>query len=91
MIAPRIDNPLIRLENEPMSSQTPLAEKENCLVVRLVETKGADSKAILSLRNAERAVETDLLEWTDGAAHVATNGKIELTLKPFEIRTLKLK
>ena len=84
--------PPVAIESDAVSLEVlKKAEKENCLVVRLVETKGADSKAILSLRNAERAVETDLLEWTDGAAHVATNGKIELTLKPFEIRTLKLK
>ena len=84
--------PPVAIESDAVSLEVlKKAEKEDCLVIRLVETKGTESKAILSLRNAERAVETDLLEWTDDAAHLATNGKIELTLKPFEIRTLKLK
>ena len=84
--------PPVAIESDAVSLEVrKKAEKEDCLVVRLVETKGTESKAVLALRGKTAAVETDLLEWAEGTAHSAVNGKIELTLKPFEIRTLKLK
>lgn len=67
------------------------AEKENCLVVRLVETKGHTSKGVLKM-NLPKAelVETNLLEWTDGIT-VSTLKPLEIVMKPFEIRTYKIK
>ena len=68
------------------------AEKEDCLVIRLVETKGAEAVGVLKLRNANlRVIETNLLEWTEETEYPVQNGAVELTLKPFEIKTLKLK
>lgn len=68
------------------------AEKENCLVIRAVETHGATAKAVLHLRDkALRVIETNLLEWTEDAVFQPVNGDLELTFRPFEIRTFKLK
>ena len=68
------------------------AEKEDCLVIRLGETKGAEAVGVLKLRNANlRVIETNLLEWTEETEYPVQNGAVELTLKPFEIKTLKLK
>ena len=68
------------------------AEKENCLVIRAVETHGAAAKAVLHLRDkALRVIETNLLEWTEDAVFQPVNGDLELTFRPFEIRTFKLK
>lgn len=68
------------------------AEKENCLVIRLVETKGAEASGVLKLHNGkQRVIETNLLEWTEETEYTVQDGTVELTLKPFEIKTLKLK
>jgi alpha-mannosidase len=67
------------------------AEKENCIVIRLVETKGHTSKGILKLNSPKaKLVETNLLEWTEGKT---INGVklVEITMRPFEIRTYKIK
>jgi alpha-mannosidase len=66
------------------------AEKEDCRVIRLVETQGRISHASLSLPTAAALVETDLLEWTDGAEVAVADGAVAVTLQPFEIRTYKL-
>ncbi|MBS1370899.1 MAG: alpha-mannosidase [Lentisphaeria bacterium] len=67
------------------------AEKEECLVIRLVELAGRTSKAVLSLPAGKRLVETNLLEWTEAPAPEPVGGKVELTLKPFEIKTFKVR
>lgn len=68
------------------------AEKEDCLVIRAVETKGANSKGVLKLRSEKmRVIETNLLEWTEETEYSTSSGAVELTLKPFEIKTFKLK
>ena len=65
------------------------AEKEECLVVRLVERLGRDTTATVTL-NDEKATlsEIDLMEWNT----IATlgRGRIEIPMKPFEIRTFKI-
>jgi alpha-mannosidase len=66
------------------------AEKEKCLIVRLVETDGRQSSCRLYTGRKATLVETNLMEWTDGKA-VRCNGSVKLTLKPFEIRTYKVK
>ncbi|MDD4052767.1 MAG: glycosyl hydrolase-related protein, partial [candidate division Zixibacteria bacterium] len=67
------------------------AEKENCLILRIVETRGRHSIGRL-MANMKGAVleETDLLEWSPGE-RFAADQPVELQLKPFEIRTFKLK
>jgi alpha-mannosidase len=66
------------------------AEKEDCLVIRLVETKGRRSKGTLRFAAGfSKAVRTNLIEWTDeGSADIS--GSLNVELKPFEIRTYKV-
>ena len=78
------------LESEGISLEAiKRAEKEACHVIRLVETRGRRSAGLLQLAGTgARLVETDLLEWSDGPAHDGPD--VELTLRPFEIRTYKI-
>lgn len=65
-------------------------EKQDCWVVRLVETHGRISCGTLHATVAAAAwVDTDLMEWNDGARRPA-DAPLAVELKPFEIRTLKL-
>jgi len=66
------------------------AEKDECLVLRIVETHGCRSTGTLHIdQPGARLVRANLMERDEEAA-VAANGPIELTLEPFEIRTYKL-
>jgi len=66
------------------------AEKEDALVVRLVETRGVNACGELVCARAKaKIVATDLMEWND-AGETAT-GRVALSLKPFEIRTYKIR
>ncbi len=80
------------LESEGISLEVlKKAEKENCHVIRLVETKGHTSKGILKVNLPKaKLVETNLLEWTDGRS-ASCSKPVEITMKPFEIRTYKIK
>ncbi|OGV69628.1 MAG: alpha-mannosidase 2c1 [Lentisphaerae bacterium RIFOXYB12_FULL_65_16] len=80
-----------RLEGAGLSLEVlKKAEKENCRVIRLVETRGSRSSGTLTVADpATRLVETNLMEWTDGRA-VACAKPITVTLDPFEIRTYKI-
>ena len=65
------------------------AEKDNCLVLRVVERRGRKSEATLRLTDSKLQIKTtDLMEWND--SNDAIGGKLKLTLKPFEIKTFKL-
>ena len=66
------------------------AEKENAWIVRLVEEKGKHSKIDLSLAQSAEVHVCDLMEWHDKEA-LPHDGNLSLRLKPFEIRTLKIK
>jgi alpha-mannosidase len=66
------------------------AEREDCLVVRLVETRGCRSCGVLHLPEGARLVETGLMEWDDGAV-ISGSTAVEVTLSPFEIRTYKIR
>ena len=67
------------------------AEKEDCLVIRIVETQGRTSTGRLHFAGGKGTlVETNLMEWEDGAVQ-DINGELEITFKPFEIRTYKVK
>ena len=67
------------------------AEKENCLIIRLVETKGWRSKGKVILnRNAARVVKTNIIEWENGEDFTLENDSFDINLQPFEIATLKV-
>lgn len=67
------------------------AEKDDSLVIRLVETKGCYSNGSIEVidKNATLA-ETDMVEWNDGEI-IPSDQPIKLKLKPFEIRTYRIK
>jgi alpha-mannosidase len=67
------------------------AEKENCLVVRLVECKGRTAKGRLVFSKAPlRVIETNLMEWTEEGDIPVKNLKAEIQMSPFQIRTFKI-
>jgi alpha-mannosidase len=67
------------------------AEKENCLVIRLVETKGKNSEGELVFDRPDyKLIETDIMEWTYGKA-IKCRKNHTIKLKPFEIATFKIK
>ena len=67
------------------------AEKEECLVVRVVETRGAAAHGELVCANPKaKIVPTDLMEWRDQPKCKAV-GRLALELQPFEIRTYKVR
>jgi alpha-mannosidase len=80
-----------RVEGEGLSLEVvKKAEKEDCRILRIVETAGRISKGQLVIKNKNtRLVETDLMEWTEGKA-TECGQPLPLELKPFEIRTYKL-
>ena len=66
------------------------AEKGQALVLRLVEYRGQGGEASLTLPDGFHQVEqTDLLE-RQGQLLVVDRGKVTLTLRPWEITTLRL-
>ena len=65
------------------------AEKENCLVLRVVERKGRKSKATILLTDSNQKLKsTDLMEWNDSGE--AVGGELKFTLKPFELKTFRI-
>jgi len=67
------------------------AEKEDCLVIRLVETKGQRSKASLCFKSpAKKLIKTNMIEWTNEGEEAIVDNSFTIELKPFEIRTYKL-
>lgn len=67
------------------------AEKEDALIIRLVERKGRRSQALLYFigKNGE-LTETNLIEWENTHTWVCDN-PIRLEFRPFEIRTFRYK
>ncbi len=80
--------PVCSLESDSLSLEVvKKAEKEDCRIIRIVETKGLHGKGVLKLRNPEmQLIETGLTEWNELGASSA-----EIAMKPFEIKTFKLK
>ncbi len=65
------------------------AEKEECLVIRLVERLGCETTAVVGLTDTTATlVETDLLEWENLTD--LGHGCVRVAMKPFEIRTFKI-
>lgn len=85
--------PVCRLEAEGLSLEVvKKAEKEDCLVVRIVETKGENSHGTLVLREkAAKFYETNLIEWEEGSEQDSQDGGYQLSLTPFEIKTYKIR
>ncbi|RMD82906.1 MAG: alpha-mannosidase, partial [Lentisphaerae bacterium] len=68
------------------------AHKNADTIIRLVEYRGMHSEARLTLDPCWREIlETNLMEWEDVPVPKNSDGVIELTFKPFEIRTFRLK
>ena len=80
------------LESDNISLETiKKAEKEDCLVIRVVETKGQRSKASLRFKSpVKKLVRTNMIEWTDEGEELIVENSLSIELKPFEIRTYKL-
>jgi alpha-mannosidase len=90
--APTRDKAPVWLEGEGASLEAlKKAEKEEALIVRVVETRGARASGLLrtSLAGATIA-ETDLMEWKDGES-LPFAGEAAFSLFPFEIKTFKIR
>jgi alpha-mannosidase len=67
------------------------AEKSNSRIVRLVEYRGKFSDVELIFgSNVKKVSFTNLIEWEEGDEVPMTGSKAQLTLKPYEIVTLKI-
>ncbi len=84
--------PPVWVEGDGLSMETlKKAERDNSLIVRLVETRGRASEGTLhATPNRYTICETNLLEWEDGALE-PVGGPIQVVLRPFEIRTYRLR
>ena len=66
------------------------AEKDDSLILRLVEIRGKHSSGVLHFsRIPARVSVTDLLEWENGPKLKLGSRELELAMKPFEILTLR--
>ena len=66
------------------------AEKDDSLILRLVEFRGRHSAGTLQFNSIpEKVCETDLMEWNDGKGLNRNGNTVELEMEPFEIRTLR--
>ena len=66
------------------------AEKDDSLILRLVEIRGRYSAGTLHFAaKPARVSETDLMEWKKGAALPLRRNALDLQLNPFEILTLR--
>ena len=68
-----------------------LAYKRNERIIRVVETDGCNSTARLVLADGSKLVETNLVEWGSGMTLKPEDGVVEIPLKPFEIRTFRIR
>ena len=66
------------------------AEKEDCYIIRVVETKGKISEGTLVFRSDAELMETNLIEWENNVWEKTGQTK-KVILNPFEIKTYKLK
>ncbi len=66
------------------------AEKSDALIARIVESHGYRGRATLSVPAGSKVTVTNLMEWTDGEELPVIDNKVSLTLKPFEIVTVKI-
>ena len=85
--------PFCRLESSGITLEVvKKAEKESCLILRLVENRGETSSGVLRFAAPATAAETSLLEWEEKPlAKSKALRELPVTLGPFEIRTLKVR
>jgi len=62
-------------------------EKEDYLIIRIVETSGRHSTGSLKLNGT--LTECDFMEWNDTGSQTNVEGSIPLCFSPFEIKTFK--
>ena len=62
-------------------------EKEDYLILRIVETSGRYSNGSLKLNGT--LTECDLMEWNDTGSQTNVEESIPLSFSPFEIKTFK--
>lgn len=80
----------IQLTGEGLSLEVvKKGEKEDCHILRIVETKGGNATGTL-ICNGGTIQETDLMEWQDGPTQ-SCREPLTLKLGRFEIRTFKLR
>ncbi|MCP4179324.1 MAG: alpha-mannosidase [bacterium] len=65
------------------------AEKEDHLIVRLVETRGRHSACNLRLKSDGNIIETNLIEWEE-LEKMGKGNLFSLSFSPFEIKTFKI-
>jgi alpha-mannosidase len=85
-----LDLPL-KVEGDGLSLEAlKKSEKEDCLIARIVETFGQNSCGRIIMSNPKWKIsECDMMEWTE-LNSIDNKENIEVTLKPFEIRTFKI-
>ncbi|MCP3967849.1 MAG: alpha-mannosidase [Lentisphaerae bacterium] len=67
------------------------AEKEDCLIIRLVETHGQRSKGKVFINRPDtKVIKSNMIEWTNEDNISLNENCFEIELKPFEIQTYKL-
>ncbi len=67
------------------------AEKDDSIILRLVETKGGYSGGTMEVINKKaKLTETDMLEWNDSEI-IDSEQPVNLKFQPFEIRTYRIK
>jgi len=62
-------------------------EKDNYLIIRIVETAGRYSSGFLELNGS--IVECDLMEWNEIGSQIKVEKSLDLSFSPFEIKTYK--
>lgn len=81
---PRLESDNVRL------AALKVSEHGNALILRLHEYRGHPGDATLTLPNATTAVRTNLLERRDTPLPIQ-DGKVTLTLRPWEIATVRVR
>ena len=88
--APKQPLPFIHVSGEGVYlAVVKAAEKEECLIARLVEYRGTGSVARLVFDRPGRIALTNLMEWDTGKIH-DVDREMDIKLGPFEIRTYKI-
>tara|TARA_B100000900_G_scaffold367348_1_gene343783 strand:+ start:67 stop:354 length:288 start_codon:yes stop_codon:yes gene_type:complete len=64
------------------------AEKEDCCIVRVVETHGRNSRGVLHFHGSIN--ECNLIEWENLDKKENVQGEFLINLSPFEIKTYKV-
>ena len=84
--------PPCRLEGDGITVEAvKKAEKGDYVIVRVVENLGARHGATLVLKEPlAEIVETNLVEWDAGPRLTPVDGRLEIKLSPFEIKTLRI-